>query len=466
MHKGICIAVLGGLIGSVATARADVEFYRDVMPLIQAKCIVCHSEQGVSFSYEDPDQAYVLRMAIASAVADGRMPPWLAEAGHQEYVGDYSLTAGEKAMMAEWADAGYPRAATAVAASVTEAGPRFEADLTLAVLPGSSYLPNQTRKDDYRCFIIDWPYETDKYVTGFLATPGNLRVAHHLVTFMVGPDSADFLKTLSDAEEGPGHQCFGGALPDRFGDENERRKLKGQYPDQWERLVEDNYWLSHWAPGMYGEDFPDGTGILIRPGSLIVVQMHYFSAFAPGESDEGTLMHFKLADAVDKPSINLPLTNNRWLYGERNDSMLIPPGETETYETGEDFEGIARYAAAALSMDYEEVSAIELQSANVHMHAIGASGNASLLDSDGHKEILLNIPRWDLAWQRDFMFRAPKVVARSEFAETRLVVECTFTNHTDDVVYGGYGSDDEMCFNFSYVSVVPARPGDDAVSRR
>ena len=48
-------------------------------------------------------------MAIASAVAEERMPPWLAESGHQEYVGDYSLTDDEKALVAAWASAGYPK---------------------------------------------------------------------------------------------------------------------------------------------------------------------------------------------------------------------------------------------------------------------------------------------------------------------------------------------------------------------
>ena len=80
-------------------------------------------------------------------------------------------------------------------------------------------------------------------------------------------------------------------------------------------------WLSHWAPGMYGIDFPKDTGILMRPGSAVVVQMHYYSAFAPGESDIDTIMHFKVADNVKKPSVNHPLTRNRWLYADDNDSM-------------------------------------------------------------------------------------------------------------------------------------------------
>ena len=80
----------------------------------------------------------------------------------------------------------------------------------------------------------------------------------------------------------------------------------------------------------------------------------------------------------------------------------------------------------------------------------------SLIDPNGRKETLLSIPRWDLNWQRDFTFVEPKVVPRERFGGTRLVVECAYRNDTDAEVFGGFGSDDEMCFNFSYVAVVRA----------
>ena len=52
------------------------------------------------------------------------------------------------------------------------------------------------------------------------------------------------------------------------------------------------------------------------------------------------------------------------------------------------------------------------------------------------------------------MFTEGKMIPRSEFEDSRLIVECTFSNYTDETVIGGYGSDDEMCFNFSYIAVI------------
>lgn len=136
--------------------------------------------------------------------------------------------------------------------------------------------------------------------------------------------------------------------------------------------------------------------------------------------------------------------------------MQILPHESGTYEVSTSFDSLADYMADVLQIDREEISAIELQSANIHMHSFGASGVASLLDRNGRKETLLSIPRWDLAWQRDFMFTEAKIIPRADFGRTRLIIECTFSNNTDEMVYGGYGSDDEMCFDFSYMSVIRA----------
>jgi hypothetical protein len=451
------------LVSMSAMAGEDVEFYADVMPLIAGNCITCHAQDGVSFSFEDPEETYQFRAAIASAVAEERMPPWLAESGHQEYVGDYSLNDEEKSLIAAWARAGFPKGEVTASRFTSPEILEFQADVSFSIIPEGEYLPNQDRKDDYRCFLIDWPYEEDMYVTGFMATPGNQRVSHHLVNFVVGPEAADILRTISEEEAGQGHQCFGGPIPDSLGSKDAQAALEQRFPGAMDALYQNNFWLSHWAPGMYGEEFPDDTGILVRPGSVIVVQMHYYSAFAPGEADADTAMHFKLARHVDKPSVNLPLTNYRWLVSNRNETMTIPPGETATYEASESFDRVAGFAARALRIPPDEIDALELRSANVHMHSFGASGEASLLHASGKKETLLNIPRWDLDWQRDFLFEESKIIPKDEFERARLIVECTYANYSEETVYGGYGSDDEMCFNFSYVSVI--RKGESVATR-
>lgn len=446
------------LFATVVSAGArKPDYHRDIRPLMEARCLGCHSERGVAFSMEDVEVAYQLGPAMAQAVAARRMPPWLAEGGHQQYVDDGSLSAADVKLFADWAAAGYPKGMpqrrAARGTPVANAADAFAADLSLDVLSESGYLPVQTRKDDYRCFVMDWPLTQPSYITGFRALPGNRRVAHHLVLFAVEPKLAARMKELDAAEDGEGYQCFGGAVPDRLGDPDVRKLYEAKYPNGVRELNLGNFWLAHWAPGMDGYRFPAGTGLRIEPGSVLVAQMHYYAGFAPGESDRGTRMEFQLAESVEKPAVNYPLTNYRWLDSRNNGSMVIPPSGRATFETSAKLGDLTRYIARVTQVPEAEIAGLELHTANLHMHAFGSSGRIGLAKAVGGYETLLSVPRWDLAWQRDFTLATPKVYARDALGDVHLKVECTFENPGETPVVGGYGSDEEMCFNFSYIAV-------------
>lgn len=439
------------------SAIGEINYYKDIRPVIEQRCINCHSNKGVSFSFEDPEQTLIFREAIVSAVEARRMPPWLAEAGHQTYIEDESLTKATLQKFSKWKLNGYKRGSSPPSVRKEQyfkSKEKFIANLSLNLLPNDQYLPNQKRKDDYRCFTVDWPEERNVYVTGFKALPGNLKVSHHLVAFVIAPEVASIFKYLDKHETGPGYQCFGGAVPDRLDDEPQKRLFEKVYPDGLNKIQAGNFWLAHWAPGMNGYSFPEDTGILVRPGSLIVLQMHYYSAFAPGESDSNTKIEFQLANKVRKPSINFPLTSNKWLNAQNNRSMVIPSGKNATFETSVSFSKIAAKTTQVLGIPRASVRSLEVHSANIHMHSYGASAKAYMTKQGDERETLLLIPRWDLDWQRDFTFSVPKRVESNQFVNTKLNVECHFVNPSNKDVFGGYGSDDEMCFNFSYISVL------------
>ncbi|MFW6200967.1 MAG: hypothetical protein ACOC8B_00175 [Gemmatimonadota bacterium] len=449
---------------AAASPAAAQDYYSDIRPVLVENCMRCHSDQGIGWSMEDPEQTYMLRHAIAAAVLERRMPPWLAEPGHQRYVDDLSLATYVIDLVREWRDDDFPKGeprpdpAPASAAGGHGAGSGFRPDVSVDVLPGGSYMPNQSRSDDYRCFVVDWPGDESTYVTGFRAVPGNTRVAHHLVVHAVSPEMKDRFRELEAEEEGAGYQCFGGAVPDRLGRRAEREAYESRYPEGIRQLSLGSFWLAHWAPGMDGHHFPEGTGIRVDPGSALVVQMHYYGGAAPGESDAGTRMEFTVAAEVERPAFHYPQTRNAWLAGERNGSMVIEPGRTATYETSIGLGDMLAYVTRVTQVEQERIQALEVHSANLHMHAIGHSGEIALTDRNGRRETLLSVPRWDLRWQRDFTLAEPKVFSRQEFDGTRLTVRCTFRNPHDAPVYGGYGSDEEMCFNFSYIAVRTGEP--------
>lgn len=444
---------------ATAAPALAVDYHGDIRPLIEQKCVMCHSEASVSFSFEDADRTYDYRQAIVAAIAARRMPPWIAEAGHQEYQDDISLTAAELELFSDWADEGFPLGKVRQRQAAAPVYDPFSPDLTVNVIPGESYLPNAGRIDDYRCFVVDWPVAGDTYITGFRAVPGNLKVAHHLVLFAASAEVADRYRALARDEDGKGYQCFGGPVPDRFQNEKERQAYEQVHPDGVSALNDNSFWVAQWAPGTDGYAFPQDTGIPMHPGMVLIVQMHYYSAFAPGERDSGTKMEFTLGETVSKPAFMLPLSRNDWLTGKDNGSMVIPPGERRTYADSVDLGQLRDLAAAVTGTPAARIAALEVHSANLHMHSYGASGVISLIDPHGRQETLLSVPRWNLNWQRNFVFESPKVFGQEAFADTELRVECTFENPKDQPVYGGFGSDDEMCFNFSYVALVVDQHG-------
>jgi hypothetical protein len=444
---------------------SDPDYYGAVRPLLLQHCMGCHAEEGPGWSMVDPEETFARNRLIAAMVVQRQMPPWLAEPGHQEYVGDLSLPEEAVETVRRWRDAGFPRG-TPVADEAHDAhdhgaaggghgghGGPFVPEVSLEVLPGGRFLPNQNAPDDYRCFVVDWDGEEPMWMTGFRASPGNLAVAHHVVVHAVDAELAGRFHELADAEEGPGYRCFGGALPDRLGIRAEREAYEARYPGGVRELSAGNYWLAHWAPGMDGHVFPEGTGILLEPGAALVVQVHYYAADAPGQYDEGTRVEFQLAESVERPAFHFSQTRGDWLVSERNRSMVIEPGATATYEVRDVMENLVPYISRITRVPAERIGALEIHSANLHMHAFGHAGQISLTHPSGARETLLSVPRWDLRWQRDFTFAEPKVFPRNVLRGVALTTECTFRNPTEEVVYGGYGSYDEMCFNFSYIAV-------------
>ncbi|CAN5636669.1 hypothetical protein BH23GEM11_BH23GEM11_02090 [soil metagenome] len=440
---------------------AAQDYYTDVRPVLTANCLACHTESGPAWSMADPEATFERSRLIAAMVLDRIMPPWIAEPGHQAYMDDPTLDPEVLAMIRRWREAGFPRGEPRpdgpVPAAETHGGGAhahgFRPDLTLDVLPGAVFLPNQENPDDYRCFVVDWPGTDPAFVTGFRARPGNLQVAHHVVVHAVDADLVPRFREFEEDEVGPGYQCFGGALPDRLGQRAVREAYEARHSGGVRELSLGNFWLAHWAPGMDGHVFPSGTGIRMEPGSALVVQMHYYGGAAPGEQDEGSMIDFILAEEVERPAFHFAQTRPEWLVAERNRTMVIAPGTMETYEVSDPLEALLPYIARVTQVPQDRIAGLEVHSVNLHMHAFGHSGRISLIHGTGRRETLLSVPRWDLRWQRDFTFADPKVFPRGDLRGVTLNAECTFRNPTEETVLGGYGSFDEMCFNFAYIAV-------------
>jgi hypothetical protein len=146
------------------------------------------------------------------------------------------------------------------------------------------------------------------------------------------------------------------------------------------------------------------------------------------------------------------LTNPAWLLGSQNQSMVIPPKSQASFAVEQTLSEIAEYGLNILGLD-QELRTLEVHSANIHMHSFGDSAFVTLREEDGEEEVLLKISHWDIHWQRDFQFEEAKIIPASDLHKWSNRIECTFFNTTEHNVYGGFGSLDEMCFNFGFFAL-------------
>ena len=301
--------------------------------------------------------------------------------------------------------------------------------------------PPEGELDDFRCFLIDWPIDHDVYVTGVHVQPSNLTVAHHLVATLVPPEGVEALLARDAEDAEPGFDCGGGEMGAATGG---IRPAPGQ--DRFEALQGQGL-LTGWVPGARPNVLPEGTGMLVRPGSKIMMNMHY-NVLAAGPGPDQTIMNFMVEDQVDKPGVAIFWTNPAWLGPRGN--MLIPAGES-LVEHSFSFDPTAFLTSG---------EPLTIHSAMLHMHGFGVSGGLSVLRAGG-AECLVDIPRWDFDWQMTYGFMESTVINPGD----ELKIECRYNNSASnqpvidgqqiepqDVRWGEGGTLDEMCLGSVFLT--------------
>lgn len=400
-----------------------VTYFQDVKPLVDAKCVGCHSADGIApFPLTTYEELVEMAGVALVNVENKTMPPWPPNPDCNDYFGDRSMSDEQIALFKAWVEGGrlMGDAATAAPPLDTEQVRLSRVDKTLAM--PVSYTPQTTtdNPDEYRCFVIPWTETTNKFVTGFRAVPGNTKVVHHVIAFYANPGQVAEYQALDDAEAGPGYTCFGGTGGSS------------------------RAWLGAWAPGSLGSDMPAGTGLLVEPGSAIILQLHY-NVLEPGPDPDLTTIEMKLDDTVAKNAIIQPWANPNWLDSQL---MHIPAGQADVMHS---FEFDATFVTGG---------PFTVWSAALHMHTLGRSAKASIVRADGSSECLLQIDDWNFHWQGSYALRQQPVFNRGD----KLRVECHFDNspanqpleggqpRVPQDVYWGEGTGDEMCLGAFYVT--------------
>ncbi len=412
----------------------------DVAPIVQEQCSECHQPGGSAFDLTDPAAAAAMAPAMAAAVESRRMPPWAAYdtpdcTPTRGYVDDRRLSEDEIATIVAWSEAGAP---TDTASALEPERPMGLGDDVTALEPAGSYASSGAQ-DEFACLVVDPGNDADLWVDAVEVVPTNDAIAHHSLVFV---DTARSSGALVNADGW--YDCSGGTG------------------------LSDPGFLGTWVPGSGPTYAPEGTGMRIPGGALIVMQMHYHPGGEAGLTDRTVLRLRELPDVPSKELHNTLLGNAPSAAA----GLLDGPNDRRQAEFRVPADVAGHTESMRITFDGSFPN-IPIASVGAHMHLIGtgmevwlerAAPDAGEVD----EECLLPASRYDYDWQQQYRFDGDLSEAPMISGGDSLVLRCTYDNTLDNPgarraleaggldapidVYLGEGTLDEMCIGlFSYV---------------
>ncbi|HEU0030085.1 MAG TPA: hypothetical protein VFQ53_05605 [Kofleriaceae bacterium] len=385
------------------TPPAGLTFYEDVAPLLAKHCVGCHRPDGAApFSLITADDVLAVDALIPDMVTTRQMPPWGADnSGACNTFRDARwMTDGEIATIVDWLAGDRALGDPALAPALPPLPPGLSRVDATAAMP-VAYTPDAALDDDYRCFIVDPGIASDAFLTGFEVRPGEPAIVHHILMFQLDTAAAETTVADLDAQTaGPGYTCFGGV--------GAAASLLGV-----------------WAPGVRAATYPEGTGLAVKGGRKIVLQIHYHRGAMP--LADQTAVDLRLEPTVPEPS---------FLYLLAAPDLYVPPGQASFTTTNQ-------YQLPGFLGTYNVWGVFP------HMHTLGRTLRVEV-DHAGQPQCMVDVPRWDFNWQQGYFYDGPPKIAGGG---DMLRISCTHdtTSRTEPVTWGE-GTNDEMCLAFMYVS--------------
>ena len=460
--------------------------------MLENNCVSCHVSSGpgwVTVPLETAGDAAEAAEGIAFMTAADLMPPWPPSDLSPGFKHDRAISEDDKAVLAAWAEAGggldVPSDTRLV--SRNQAIISIEEDYKITPRDGPyTGFPNPdgspVRKDEYRCQVyqINTPSGEGVWVKGFQFTPDQTEIVHHAVIFRVPAAAvstvesqianADIDEETNGYPDEPGWTCFG--LPNL--------------------LIRGMTLIQGWAPGNNPTQYPDGYGIYLAPGDIIVSQTHYHygrevlpdaswitidvatpeeaagmtrlavhgyvtPAEVPCTPEEATTAAERAASDDDYTNMCIrsnalrDITARFGVFSQAIPDLLILQcgGTVNDYNQ---LDGSIGHS----SCDLPVTGTGAIFNVFAHMHEFGSAYRMTLNPDTPRERILLHIPRWDFDWQLNYQ---PEETIQLEQGDT-VRFECWWDRtlgHMPEPRYivWGEGTEDEMCF--SVIATIPEK---------
>jgi hypothetical protein len=360
--SALAVAVLSAARGVPSAAGPKpITFTKDVAPVLQQKCQVCHQPDSIGpmplITYED---AREYAEKIKRKVSQRLMPPWHIDrtVGIQEFKNDRSLSDEQIATLVGWVDGGTPLGdpkdmpppAQFPEPTGWQLAREFGApDL---VIKSEPYTLAAHTQDKWFRPVSETGLTEARWVRAIEIKPSSLigrRTVHHVL--------ASLEQRETDGIEGLAHSA------------HDVQTTAGLFME--------------WAVGKTGQVFPKDAGKLMLPGSRIRWEIHMF---AIGEEVRNNQVELGIY-FYPKGTVPAHRTVLRMFDVTRGMQLDIPPGET------------------AMSQNYYVLQApARLENFQPHMHMRGKSMSMEAVYPDGRKEVLSAVNRFQWNWHVNYVY--------------------------------------------------------------
>jgi hypothetical protein len=363
----LAFPVFLGIFLYQAPRPAAPTFYKDVLPVLQQHCQVCHRPHEIApLPFVTYKETKVWADQIRDAVRSKKMPPWFADPCCGQFLNNTSLTEEEIATLTAWANAKAPEGNPQDAPPPphwTDGWNIAPPDLVLS-MPKPVVLP-ALGDIEYTYEIVPTNFTEDKWVQMSEIRPSRRSHVHHAVVYIRPPDSP----WLHGAPIGTPFTASS------LGDEHLRHDAHSTNSDM----------LLVYAPGSSPDHWPDGMAKFVPAHSDLVFQMHYTSNGKAAADQTSVGMVF----AKSKPQqrvVTLQLAND-------HSAIPIPPN-TDDYRV--EVHGTIPNAAVLLSFF-------------PHMHLRGKKFEYDIVNPDKTIEPLLKV-NYDFYWQLSYRLAEPRLL--------------------------------------------------------
>ena len=337
---------VGRVLSDPSSPNSTPTFAKDIAPIFQRSCQTCH-HPGTSapmslVSYED---ARPWARSIRQRVSNRDMPPWHLDktVGIRHYKNDRSLSDDEIATVVKWVDSGAAQGNPAdMPAPLTfrSEGDWFIGEPDLKVTTPSDFTMYPAGPDWWIDQFADVQLTEDRWVKSMEIKPSNPKIVHHVVVYAIEPD----------APEGTPE---GGVM------------------------------LHEYAVGKYGDIFGDNTGRLLKKGTRLRYDMHYFAVGS--EQHNKTTIAFTFYPKGVTPKYQVRSQNIRNIP---NDELEVPPNSMVRTD------GYFRLPRPA-----------RIDSFQPHMHMRGKGLTVEAIDPVTNKTFILSsVDHFDFNWHINYVY--------------------------------------------------------------